>query len=119
MISKMFLNKRLLIFSILKTTRALIMLTLIGVIPIVCTQTAYSQVPPQKHILTCDLPGHSSCHSTGYSAGLVNRGVSCRWLIAKFVRQFHTSRELLFGLQGANNNYNNKNRCTVRASLFK
>ena len=53
------------------------MLTLIGVIPIVYTQTAYSQVPQQKQILTCDLPGHPSCHSTGYAAGLVNRGVSC------------------------------------------
>ena len=53
------------------------MLTLIGVIPIACTQTAYSQVPQQKQILTCDLPGHPSCYSKGYAAGLANRGVSC------------------------------------------
>jgi hypothetical protein len=76
----MYLNEGLSIFS--KTTRALIMVTLVGVIPIVYTQTAlsqtvFSQALQQKQILTCNLPGHPSCYSKGYAAGLANRGVSC------------------------------------------
>jgi hypothetical protein len=75
---KIFLNKKLLIFSIFKMTGALIMLTLVGVIPILYTQTAFSQTPQQsKQSLACDLSGHPSCYSSGYSAGLVNKGVSC------------------------------------------
>lgn len=77
MIPNMFLNKKLSIFSMLKTTGDLIILTFIEAIPTVCTQTAFSQVPQQKQILTCDLRGHPSCHSTGYAAGLVNKGISC------------------------------------------
>jgi hypothetical protein len=84
------LNK-LFIFSILKTTRALIMLTLVGLIPIVCTQTAFSQVPQPKQILTCDLPGHPSCYSAGYAASLVNRGVSCS---GSLLRSFGTSIQI-------------------------
>ena len=70
----MYLNMKLLIFSILKTRRALIMLMLVGVIPIACTQTASSQLSPQKQILTCDQAGHPSCYSLGYAAGLLTRG---------------------------------------------
>ncbi|MFZ0510498.1 MAG: hypothetical protein WAM14_02730 [Candidatus Nitrosopolaris sp.] len=77
----MYLNKTLLIFSILKTTRALIMLTLVGVIPIAYTQTAFSQAPQQKQSLTCDHPGYPSCYSTGYATGLANRGIDCRGLL--------------------------------------
>ena len=49
-----------------------IMLTFIGVIPVLYTQTAFSQTT-----LNCDQSGHSSCYSSGYSAGLLNKGVSC------------------------------------------
>ncbi|MGB6593971.1 MAG: hypothetical protein WA323_10945 [Candidatus Nitrosopolaris sp.] len=78
------LNKTISIFS--KTTRALIMLTLIGVIPIAYTQTAFSQIsqiPQQKQILTCDHTGQPSCYSTGYDTGLVNRGIDCSALLLK------------------------------------
>jgi hypothetical protein len=60
------------VFPIFKATRVVIMLTLVGIIPILYTQTAFSQTT-----LNCDLPGHPSCYSSGYSAGLVNKGVSC------------------------------------------
>ncbi len=50
------------------------MLTLVGVIPIACTQTAFSQLLHQKQILTCDHPGYPSCYSLGYAAGLLTRG---------------------------------------------
>ncbi|MGB8936743.1 MAG: hypothetical protein WCC17_16755 [Candidatus Nitrosopolaris sp.] len=75
------LNKTISIFS--KTTRALIMLTLIGVIPIAYTQTAFSQIPQQKQILTCDHTGQPSCYSTGYATGLANRGIDCSALLLK------------------------------------
>src|SRR5215813_1122354 len=67
-----FVNKKLLVFSIFKATRVVIMMTLVGVIPILYTQIAYSQTT-----LNCDLPGHTTCYSSGYSVGLVNRGISC------------------------------------------
>ncbi|MGC2681622.1 MAG: hypothetical protein WA323_07110 [Candidatus Nitrosopolaris sp.] len=67
----MYLNNALLI---LKTPRALIMLTVVGVMPVACTQTAFSQMPQQRQILTCDHSGFPSCYSTGYDAGLLNRG---------------------------------------------
>ena len=84
----MCLNKKLFFFLILKTRRALIMLTLVGVIPIACTQTAFSQVPQQKQILTCDHPAYPSCYSLGYSAGLLNRGTfsSCSDLLLNSLR---------------------------------
>jgi len=47
------------------------MLTLVGVIPILYTQTAFSEL------------GHPSCYSSGYSAGLVNKGVSCSSTLLK------------------------------------
>jgi hypothetical protein len=49
------------------------MLTVIGVIPVVCAQTTLSQVPQQRQILTCDHSGFPSCYSSGYDAGLLNR----------------------------------------------
>ena len=52
--------------------RVVIMLTLVGVFPILYTQTAFSQTT-----LNCDIPGHPTCYSSGYSVGLVNRGISC------------------------------------------
>jgi hypothetical protein len=67
----MYLNNALLI---LKTPRALITLTVVGVIPVVCAQTTFSQVPQQRQILTCDHSGFPSCYSAGYDAGLLNRG---------------------------------------------
>ncbi|HXX95528.1 MAG TPA: hypothetical protein VEL11_00210 [Candidatus Bathyarchaeia archaeon] len=70
----MYLSRKLLIFSILEMRRALIMLTLVGVIQIACTQTAFSQLSLQKQIVTCDQPGHPSCYSLGYAAGLMTRG---------------------------------------------
>ncbi|HYA84402.1 MAG TPA: hypothetical protein VEH06_13285 [Candidatus Bathyarchaeia archaeon] len=70
----MCLNKKLLIFSILEMRRAMIMLSVVGVIQIACTQTAFSQFSPQKQILTCDQSGHPSCYSLGYAAGLMTRG---------------------------------------------
>ena len=61
------------------------MLTLVGVIPIACTQTAFSQAPPfnwkQKQILTCDHPGYPSCYSTGYATGLAHPGIDCSGLL--------------------------------------
>ena len=45
---------------------------LIGVIPIACSQTAFSQMP--KQILTCDHSGFPSCYSAGYNTGLLYRG---------------------------------------------
>ncbi|MGA9150664.1 MAG: hypothetical protein WBZ36_08800 [Candidatus Nitrosopolaris sp.] len=77
-ISGRFVNERLLVFSIFKATRVMIMLTLVGVFPILYTQTAFSQTT-----LNCDLPGHASCYSSGYSAGLVNKGVSCSSTLLK------------------------------------
>ena len=71
-ISGRFLNKQLLVFSIFKGTRVVMLLTLVGIIPILYTQTAFSQTA-----LSCDLPGHSSCYGSGYSAGLANKGVTC------------------------------------------
>jgi hypothetical protein len=65
----------------LKTARALIML--VGVLLLACTQTALSQIPQQKQILTCDHTGQPSCYSTGYAAGLVNRGIDCSALLLK------------------------------------
>jgi hypothetical protein len=64
------------------------MLTLLGVYPIACTQTAFSQVPQQKQILTCDHPGYPSCYSLGYAAGLLNRGTfsSCSNLLLNSLR---------------------------------
>jgi len=70
-ISGSFLNKKLFV-SIFKVMRVVTMLTLVGVIPILYSQTAFSQTT-----LNCDLPGHPSCYSSGYSFGLVNRGISC------------------------------------------
>lgn len=72
-----FLNKKLFV-SIFKAPRVVIMLTLVGVIPILYTQTAFSQTT-----LNCDLPGHPSCYSSGYTAGLVNKGVSCSNTLVK------------------------------------
>ena len=60
-----FLYKKLFV-SIFKVKRGVIMLMLVGVIPILYIQTAFSQTT-----LNCDLPWHPSCHSSGYSAGLV------------------------------------------------
>src|SRR5215469_3007166 len=71
-ISRSFLNKKLLVFSIFKTTRVVIMLTLVGVIPILYTQTVFSQTT-----LNCNQSGHPTCYGSGYSAGLVNKGISC------------------------------------------
>ena len=71
-ISESFVTKKLFVFSIFKATRVVIMLTLVGVIPILYTQTAFSQTT-----LNCDRPGHPTCYSSGYSVGLVNRGISC------------------------------------------
>ncbi|HXX98053.1 MAG TPA: hypothetical protein VEL11_13160 [Candidatus Bathyarchaeia archaeon] len=67
-------------------TRALIMVALVGVVFLACTQTALSQIPQtfsQKQILTCDHTGQPSCYSTGYAAGLVNRGIDCSALLLK------------------------------------
>jgi hypothetical protein len=50
----------------------MMMLTLIGVIPFAYAQIAFSQM--LKQILTCDHAGFPSCYSTGYNAGLINRG---------------------------------------------
>jgi hypothetical protein len=72
-----FLDKKLFV-SIFKATRVVIMLTLVGAIPILYTQTAFSQTT-----LNCDLPGHPSCYSSGYTAGLVNKGVSCSSTLVK------------------------------------
>lgn len=58
--------------------RVVTMLTLVGVIPILYSQTAFSQTT-----LNCDLPGHPSCYSSGYTAGLVNKGVSCSSTLVK------------------------------------
>jgi hypothetical protein len=58
--------------------KVVIMLTLVGVIPILYMQTAFSQTT-----LNCDLPGHPTCYSSGYSAGLVNKGVSCSSTLLK------------------------------------
>jgi hypothetical protein len=71
-ISRSFLNTKFFVFSIFKAMRVVTMLTLVGVIPILYTQTAFSQTT-----LNCGLPGHPSCYSSGYTAGLVNKGVSC------------------------------------------
>jgi hypothetical protein len=49
------------------------MVALVGIVFLGCTQTALSQ----KQILTCDHTGQPSCYSTGYAAGLVNRGIDC------------------------------------------
>jgi len=76
-ISGSFLNKKLTVMSIFKA-RVVIMLTLIGVIPILYAQTAFSQTT-----LNCDQPGHPSCYSSGYTAGLVNKGVSCSSTLLK------------------------------------
>src|SRR5215469_9180442 len=76
-ISGSFLDKKLFV-SIFKATRVVIMLTLVGVIPILFTQTAFSQTT-----LNCDLPGHPSCYSSGYSAGLVNKGISCSTILIR------------------------------------
>jgi hypothetical protein len=70
----MYLNEKLLIFSTLKMRGAMIMLTLVGVIPIAYTQIAFSQFSPQKQILTCDQLGHPSCYSLGWATGLLTRG---------------------------------------------
>jgi hypothetical protein len=59
------------------------MLTLVGVVLLACTQTAFSQIPQQKQILTCDQTGQPSCYSTGYATGLVNRGIDCNALLLK------------------------------------
>jgi hypothetical protein len=50
------------------------MLTVVGVIPVVCAQTTFSQVPQQRQILNCDHSGFPSCYSAGYDAGLLSRG---------------------------------------------
>jgi hypothetical protein len=67
--------------------RALIMVALAGIVFLACTQTALSQIPQfqqqQKQILTCDHTGQPSCYSTGYQAGLVNRGIDCNALLLK------------------------------------
>src|SRR5215467_8714908 len=76
-ISGSFLNKKFFV-SIFKATRVVIMLMLVGVIPILYTQTAFSQ-----STLNCDLSGHPSCYSSGYTAGLVNKGVSCTSALVK------------------------------------
>jgi len=76
-ISGSFLDKKL-FASIFKATRVVTMLTLVGVIPILYTQTAFSQTA-----LNCDLPGNPSCYSSGYTAGLVNKGVSCSSTLVK------------------------------------
>jgi hypothetical protein len=55
-----------------KTSNALALASLVGVIPILYAQTAFSQTT-----LNCDLPGQPSCYSSGYSAGLVNKEVGC------------------------------------------
>ena len=62
------------------------MLTLIGVISVACTQAAFSQIPREKQILTCDHPGFPTCYSIGYNAGLLNRGTfsSCSGFISSF-----------------------------------
>ncbi|MGA9152539.1 MAG: hypothetical protein WBZ36_18335 [Candidatus Nitrosopolaris sp.] len=63
----------------MKTTRVLIIVALVGIVFLACTQTALSQ----KQILTCDRTGQPSCYGTGYAAGLVNRGIDCSALILK------------------------------------
>src|SRR5215467_11368413 len=72
-----FLNKKLFV-SIFKAMRVVTMLMLVGVIPILYSQKAFSQTT-----LDCDLPGHPSCYSSGYTAGLVNKGVSCSSALLK------------------------------------
>ena len=75
---KIFLNKKLLIFSIFKMTGALIMLTLVGVIPILYTQTAFSQTPQQsKQSLACDLSGHPSCYKSSVISNVVMPSSKC------------------------------------------
>jgi hypothetical protein len=59
------------------------MVVLVGVVFLACTQTALSQIPQQKQILTCDHTGQPSCYGTGYAAGLVNRGIDCTALLSK------------------------------------
>jgi hypothetical protein len=59
------------------------MVALVGVVYLACIQTALSQIPEQKQILTCDHTGQPSCYSTGYAAGLVNRGIDCSALLSK------------------------------------
>jgi hypothetical protein len=36
-----------------------------------------TNIDTHKPILTCDQPGHASCHSLGYSKGLLNSRLSC------------------------------------------
>jgi len=60
------------------------MVALVGVVLHACAQTALSQIPQQKQILTCDQSGQPSCYNAGYSAGLVNRGIDCSALVSKF-----------------------------------
>src|SRR5215472_4684335 len=74
--------RRTLSISVLKTAYALIMVALVGVV--LHAQTALSQIPQQKQMLTCDHSGQPSCYSAGYSAGLVNRGIDCSALLSKF-----------------------------------
>jgi len=76
--------RRTLSISVLKTTHALIMVAFVGVVLHACAQTALSQIPQQKQILTCDNTGQPSCYSAGYSAGLINRGIDCSALLSKF-----------------------------------
>ena len=70
----MYLKTELRIFSILKTRKVLVTLMLLGVIPVGGIQIAFSHVPQQRQVLTCDNPGFPSCYSTGYNAGLLTRG---------------------------------------------
>jgi len=105
-ISGSFLDKKLFV-SIFKATRVVTMLTLVGVIPILYTQTAFSQTA-----LNCDLPGHPSCYSSGYTAGLVNKGVSCSSNLVKGTITQHTTVRAIWPHN--NNNCNNKDRRTVK-----
>lgn len=75
----MYLRRTVSVYYVLKTTRALIMVVLVGIVFLACTQTALSQ----KQILTCDHTAQPSCYSTGYAAGLINRGIDCSALLLK------------------------------------
>jgi len=83
----MYIRRMLSIYSVLKTIRALIMVALVGVVLFACTQGGLLQVPQwqtalsQKQVLTCDHTGQPSCYSTGYAAGLANRGIECSALL--------------------------------------
>jgi hypothetical protein len=80
----MYLRRMLSIYSILKTTGGLIRVALVAIVFLACTQVPQWQTAlSQKQILTCDHTGQPSCYSTGYAAGLVNRGIDCSAFLLK------------------------------------